>query len=115
MLDTAGNIYFPENGCCKVRKVAPSAPEIDIRNNAYATSILDGAAASTSDDTDFGNVNVASSPSKSYTIRNTGSAVLTLSGTPDFACRSNHRYNLFYASIYSQCSRIENSNAFNCQ
>jgi len=83
VLDTAGNIYFPENGCCKVRKVAPSAPEIDIQNNAYATSILDGAAASTSDDTDFGNINVASSPSRSYTIRNTGSAVLTLSGTPD--------------------------------
>lgn len=79
VLDTAGNIYFPENGCCKVRKVGPSFPEINIKNNSTLTPIPDGSTAATSLDTDFGNENVStSSLTKSFTIYNTGSAALTL-------------------------------------
>lgn len=90
VLDAAGNIYFPENGCCKVRKVAPSFPEIDIKNNSTLTSIPDGSTAATALDTDFGNVNVSSILTKAFTIYNTGSAALTLSGTPIVAISGTH-------------------------
>jgi len=58
----------------------PSA-EMDVQGNTV--SIVDGdTTPATADDTDFGTVTVGNNVSKTYTIANTGTASLTLSGTP---------------------------------
>lgn len=58
------------------------APEIDVRGNN--TSIVDGdTMPSTADFTDFGSQNTASGTvTRTFTIANTGTAALSLSGTP---------------------------------
>lgn len=61
---------------------APAAPEIDIQGNGIA--IADGeTATSAPNDTDFGSISTSSgSVIKTYTILNTGTSDLTLSGNP---------------------------------
>ncbi len=57
----------------------PSVPEINLQGNS--TNIADGDASPTSaDHTDFGNVNVGNNLVRTYTIQNTGTATLTISG-----------------------------------
>ncbi|MEM7111260.1 MAG: choice-of-anchor D domain-containing protein [Chloroflexota bacterium] len=58
-----------------------AAPEIDVQGNS--TSIANGdVTPSTADDTDFGTVNVGANLVTTFTIENTGTADLTLSGSP---------------------------------
>ena len=61
---------------------APAAPEMDVRGNSV--SIADGdSTPQTSDNTDFGSALAGSgSVSKTFTIANTGTGALTLSGSP---------------------------------
>lgn len=61
------------------------APEMDVQGNA--ASIADGdATPSTTDHTDFGSALVAGGTvTRTFTVRNTGTAALTLSGTPKVA------------------------------
>ena len=62
-----------------------SSPEMDVKGNSI--SIADGdTTPSLSDHTDFGGINVDSGTiSRTFTIENTGTADLTLSGTPKVA------------------------------
>jgi hypothetical protein len=62
--------------------VLPPAPEINVQGNS--TTIADGdAVPSTSDYTDFGSANVTGGTvSRTFTIQNSGTGVLTLSGSP---------------------------------
>ncbi|HNW50676.1 MAG TPA: choice-of-anchor D domain-containing protein, partial [Prolixibacteraceae bacterium] len=67
------------------------APEMDVSGNG--TSISDGhVSPSTSDDTEFGKVNVTTgSPvNHTFTISNSGSANLNLTGTPNLVTLSGH-------------------------
>ena len=63
----------------------PSVPEIDVLGNAI--SIADGdASPSAADDTDFGSADISVPPGgidHVFTIKNTGSAALNLTGAPD--------------------------------
>jgi uncharacterized repeat protein (TIGR01451 family)/CSLREA domain-containing protein len=55
------------------------APEIDVKGGTPLVSIPDGdTSPGTSDDTEYGNVNVGASLSRTFTIENTGAATLTL-------------------------------------
>lgn len=59
------------------------APEIDIEGNS--TSIADGdTSPDAGDHTDFGNVAIGGSQSRTFTLQNEGTADLTLSGGPNF-------------------------------
>lgn len=59
------------------------APEINIRGNG--NTITDGdTTPSVTDDTDFGNVDTASSLANTFTIENTGDATLTLTGSSPY-------------------------------
>jgi hypothetical protein len=61
----------------------PPAPEIDILGNTV--SIADGdTTPSTGDWTDFGSVIYGAASAKTFTIKNTGNLVLTISGTSPF-------------------------------
>jgi hypothetical protein len=65
-------------------KATGTAPEIDVEGNAV--SIPDGDTTPiVGDHTDFGNVAVASTFDRTFTIENEGTATLTLDGTPDVA------------------------------
>lgn len=59
-----------------------SAPEMDVQGNS--TSIADeDITPSTADYTDFGSINTSSTTlSRTFTIKNTGNAILNISGTP---------------------------------
>jgi HYDIN/CFA65/VesB-like, Ig-like domain len=65
-------------------KATGTAPEIDVEGNA--TSIPDGDTTPiVGDHTDFGNVAVASTFDRTFSIENEGTATLDLTGTPDVA------------------------------
>ncbi|WP_353572830.1 choice-of-anchor D domain-containing protein, partial [Candidatus Albibeggiatoa sp. nov. BB20] len=58
--------------------------EIDVQGNA--ASISDGdTSPATADNTDFGTVTIGSNTTKTYAVKNTGEASLTLSGSPKVA------------------------------
>ncbi len=60
-----------------------ATPEIDVLGGSGPTSIPDGSITpNATDGTEFGSVNVSSSVSHPFTIANTGTGVLTLSGSP---------------------------------
>ncbi|MCV6636947.1 choice-of-anchor D domain-containing protein [Candidatus Albibeggiatoa sp. nov. NOAA] len=62
----------------------PSVPEIDVQGNS--TSISDGdTSPATADNTDFGTVTIGNTVTKTYAIKNTGTAALILSGNPKVA------------------------------
>ena len=66
------------------------APEIDLKGNGISIPNNDGAP-SIDDDTDFGDVSVVSGTvSHTFTIENTGSANLTLTGIPKVNITGNH-------------------------
>lgn len=69
---------------------APTVPEMNVMGNS--SSIADGdATPSSSDHTDFGNASVAGGTvSRTFTIENTGTAALTLSGTPKVSIGGTH-------------------------
>jgi len=71
-----------ENGGTGTPVLTISAPEMDVQGNS--TSIADeDITPSTADYTDFGSVNTSSATiSRTFTIKNTGNAVLNISGTP---------------------------------
>jgi len=71
-----------ENGGTGTPALTISAPEMDVQGNS--TSIADeDITPSTTDYTDFGSVNTSSATiSRTFTIKNTGNAVLNISGTP---------------------------------
>ncbi len=57
-----------------------TAPEINVQGGSPAISILDGdSSPSNGDNTDFGNILSASGASRTFTIQNTGTAVLNIS------------------------------------
>jgi Secretion system C-terminal sorting domain/PKD-like domain/NHL repeat len=78
-----GNLYVADQGNDRIRKIAPPAPEINLKG-AFALSIANGATApTTADQRNFGSVDVsAGTKTISFVIENTGSGVLTLSGAP---------------------------------
>lgn len=62
-----------------------TGPEINVQGGAVATNILDGdTTPNTTDWTDFGNVVLGNNFSRVFTIQNTGSAALTLSGASPY-------------------------------
>lgn len=62
-----------------------TGPEINVQGGAVATNILDGDTTPTTTDwTDFGNVVLGNNFSRVFTIQNTGSAALTLSGVSPY-------------------------------
>jgi hypothetical protein len=64
-----------------IRGTGIDVPEIDVLGNSQV--IVDGdTTPSTSDHTDFGNVTLAGSVVRTFTIRNTGTATLSLYGSP---------------------------------
>jgi hypothetical protein len=73
-----------------VNIVAPSNPEINIQGNA--TNIADGdTTPTTADDTDFGNVDVTIGTNpNTFTIQNTGTGALNLTGAPLVAIGGAH-------------------------
>jgi len=75
---STGN-WIAGSGITEVTSSYSPAPEVDIQGNSI--SITDGdATPSTTDNSDFGTVTLGSSQSKSYTIRNIGTATLHVSG-----------------------------------
>ncbi|MCH7919823.1 MAG: choice-of-anchor D domain-containing protein, partial [Planctomycetes bacterium] len=75
------------------------APEIDV--SGLGVSISDGdATPSATDDTDFGNVPVASgSNPNSFTITNSGTAALNLTGTPPVVIGGAHAADFTVTSV----------------
>ena len=73
-----------------IQGTGTSAPEMSIEGNS--TEISDGdAMPSASDHTDFGSADmVGGTVSRTFTVKNTGSASLTLSGTPKVALSGAH-------------------------
>ena len=69
---------------------AASGPEIDVQGNGRSIADGDGSP-SAADHTDFGSVDVEDGTrARTFTIRNTGSGALTLSGSPRVAVGGTH-------------------------
>jgi hypothetical protein len=73
-----------------IQGTGAASPEIDLQGNS--TTIADGdSSPSTADHTDFGSTDVAGGTTdRTFTIRNTGGAALSLSGTPLVAVGGTH-------------------------
>ncbi len=82
--NSAGPYNLSMSGTALLGSVA-TAPEINVKGNSNSITSGD-VTPSTTDDTDFGSTNVTGGTvTKTFTIENTGSAALTLSGTPKVA------------------------------
>jgi uncharacterized repeat protein (TIGR01451 family) len=86
-VNTTGNVGSTETGAGSdnaTHTLTVLAPEMDVQGGLPATSIVDGdTTPSTTDDTDFGDVNYISGAAvHTFAIRNTGSADLNLTGAP---------------------------------
>ena len=74
--------------------VTTPQPEIDIQGNAITISDGDVTPSST-DDTEFGSIDIASTLDHTFTIRNTGALTLLLTGVPIVSISGNPAFTIF--------------------